>query len=418
MILAASSILIGGALVATAVPGNVVALFGSHVDSLAATNGTGAPSDARVVHVWSGPVAAGITTGQLSVSSFAGGIEVMGWPEDAYQITVYAPQESATLGDGGIAATLQTSSTANSIQFDLKVTRTGLVDITTDPAGNGTSVGSSGPDPVGVVAFVPSDLLWTKVQTCSATSYHFGTSDLSSVFKGNKSDGACQSAVFPLTAHLSRSAMLGQGANDSAARFHVPYLLSNLTASDLSASTQYGSVTVANVQAQTASIATQYGAIATVGTFGTLSAASQYGAISASGAADTASLHSQYGSLSGSLAAMDSGSYSLSTQYGNVALSLVGGVDHGFDASGSTQYGHVTIDLQGATSSSDGNSTSAAPSTAASTLGAMIPAPAGSSYHYGSGEHKEVRSANYDGAAIKTTVNAATQYGNIVIRDA
>lgn len=387
--------------------------------------------------------AGGLATGTLDLRTFWGNIQLVGWDQSGYEITVLqrVPQGGQAFSDAAIEAVFEESK-ADGLGLSLQVRQTGTYDL---------RLNSDDGWDVAVIANVPSALDWTTANVCSGSQGGMGKA-LRDVFmtvlaplQQEEPDGqaACIEGQGPVRMNFG-SISLDDSSSDEEEVAGIPFLVSNLHGGELLVAaqyaslglealqfptthvmTQYGEVAASDVQADVLEVFTQYGEVlASDVDAAELSLVTQYGDIGLNGVADGLKAWTQYGSLHLAVLGGGSGDYDVGSQYGDVVLGVLGAPDRGYDAEAGTQYGEAVIILDGVEVSSEEDEGDDG-LTAAPTLKAGLPgfpgmpgAPGGPGRDRHGGEGKVAhQSEGFDAAAVQVAIKAWTQYGDVLVTD-
>lgn len=372
------------------------------------------PEGMELVESFTGDIDPTVTEGSLDLRTFTGPIHLVGWDEARYEINVYqrAAQGQSVGGDETVEATLE--SAADGFGLNLLVKRTGTMGPVATLGG-----GNDGPR-IAVVASVPSQLMWTNIFLCSGATGGFGETFgvLEQLFGSPKEE---RDAGCVQDNHLLGDGGIhidpGMGSKDEEKSAEIPFAVEGLHGGDLGMMSQYGSIAVRDATFAKADLLTQYGEIEGELDAMEIHALTQYGNVQLASVVDTLEVATQYGSIKALVLGGDSGSVNAMSQYGTVVIGVVQGEDRGYQAQGTTQYGDVVIMLHDAVDQEeeeDEGATKAA-SGLLPLLGGEKPAKPSRGDH-GPKTLKAV-SAEYDSRAVQMTLEAVTQYGDVLITD-
>lgn len=356
-----------------------------------------------------------LTEGTLDLRTFWGNIQVTGWDQPGYEITVYqrAPEQSGQrLSDAGIEAVFEETREAG-LGLSLLVQRTGTYDI---------HVNEDSWTDIAVVANVPGSIAWSTAYICSGETSPGRIREalapiLGALWDGSEEDDRCVDGSPMPSGSIGSINLMDESEEEEVYEF--PFALANLNGGELTVHAQYADLALDGLAFAKAGIATAYGDI--LGTIDApeLAVHSQYGDIGLTTVTDTAEVMSQYGDLYLSFGPGETGAYNVVTHYGEVVVGLVNSPDRGYDAQATTEYGEALIILDGITYGAEEDEDDGAALLAkAAGLPALLnkpDPPAGRDYEHGA--TVKAQSEGFDTAPIQVVVKALTEYGDLLITD-
>lgn len=351
-------------------------------------------------------------TGTLDLRAFWGNIQVVGWSEPSYEITVYqrAPQQQdgQRLSDAAIEATFE-ELREDGLGLRLVVQRTGSYDI---------HVNEDSWTDIAVVANVPGSIDWSTVFVCTGETHASVLREalmplLAPLHEPGEEDQACVEGS-PMLGMDIGSISLGDSSSDEEEVWDFPFELVGLHGTDLMVQAQYADLALDGLSFAKASVMTQYGNVLGGIDAPELAVMSQYGRIGLTTVTDAADIGSQYGDLYLAFGPGNAGAYNVATQYGDIVAGVVAAPDRGYDAEAATQYGEALIILDGIQYGEEEDDDGALLTKAGLPLLGDGPVRERDS----SGNSiVQARSENFDAAPVQVIVKALTQYGDALITD-
>jgi hypothetical protein len=359
--------------------------------------------------------AAGITEGALDLRAFWGNIQVVGWSQESYEITVLTRggEQGQGLSDAGVEAVFA-EDRAEGLSLSLVLQRTGTYNVGV----NGQHADYA------IVANVPSAIAWKTAFVCSGMEHGSVLRQALAPIMGalhedsgsDERDLTCVEGSPMLNLNIGRIRVDDNGSDEEVVA--VPFAVSDLAGGELIVMAQYADLAFEGVAFDTAMVHTQYGDIT-----GSLAAAetsimTQYGDIGMVLTADKLEVMSQYGDLHLAVADGGAGAYNVGTQYGDLTIGLPSDPAFGFDAEALTQYGEALIVLDGIEYSSEDeedDGTAVANTKFVPGFPGMPGKPGGKSKSYNHGSEVTAQSEHFDSAPIQVLVKAWTQYGDVLV---
>lgn len=363
----------------------------------------------EVLETFTGEAGDGLT-GTLDLRAFWGNIQVVGWSEPSYEITVYQrapPQGGQRLSDAAIEATFEELG-EDGLGLSLVVKRTGSYDI---------HVNEDSWTDIAVVANVPGGIDWSSVLVCSGETHASVLREalmplLGALREPGEQDEACVEGSPMLRMDLG-SINLGDSGKDGEV-WDFPFELTGLHGTDLQVQAQYADLALDGLSFAKASVMTQYGNVLGSIDAPELAVMSQYGRIGLTTVTDAADIASQYGDLYLAFGAGNAGAYNAATQYGDIVAGVVAAPNRGYDAEAATQYGEALIILDGVEYGEEEDDDGALLTKAGLPLLSQSPVRERDS----SGNSVvQAKSENFDTAPVQVVVKALTQYGDALITD-
>lgn len=368
------------------------------------------PQGWDVLKSFEGDVADDVLQGTLELRSFTGNLQVIGWSEPRYAITIYEHREGdgPSLGDGSIEPEFKATDGAEGLALSLKVAQKGTADIKVNSWSE-----------LAVIAQVPSRVAWTSALVCSGQVEQFETAfgqlfDTLFSEKRQSDMKPCLEGGSPVSMNMGIGKLGVTKSNESEVA-DIPFSVEALHGGDLVVQASYASLHLMDLAFDAGSVLTQYGEIRGKHLqVADLAALTEYGGIKMGVAGDNLVLGSQYGNVLVQVTGGDSGKVEVTSQYGDVKVGVPVGPDRGYDATATTQYGEATIDLEDAES---GDEDGGAAATSAPGLDG-IPLPFGEGKKPSrEGHTAQAKTVDFDAKPIQVTITAATQYGDVLITD-
>lgn len=387
-------------------------------------------SDAEVVKTYEKEYETQLKTGELDLRIDRGSVRVIGWSNNSVKVKVLQTKTS----DDRTEVQITDETEGSHLNLSVLVDRNRQHGISVD-----AGPVDQGEEPVdkAIIAYVPESVSYDKVHACEgeqwflSKAYHDVADRVPGMDDEEDADvcvpadtrpeghGTIQIGSSEDRKHLNVT-WGAIGLHGKALEMRIDYGNADLEALDfqtIDLKTDYGNVDGLQLSAETLDVTSDYGDISLNGTFGTVNAVTDYGdltirgsvskadvttdygQVTVSGQLSEGSFVSDYGDVTLQLTPQTSGQIEVTTDYGDVAVTVPDAQRYGYDVSAATDYGDIMIGLDDARSVSSDQGDE------------------GGEEEHDDGEQAHVRTNGYQDRTVTIQMGITTDYGDVWVTD-